>query len=66
MIEFFAETVVKCEVKPYEDIYIYIYIYIYMPFSRIIFNDAHFPKPGILFRSSECLKLLRRNYYKNI
>ena len=48
-------------------IYIYIYIYIYIKqLSGFIFNHAHFPKPGILFRSSECLKLLTRNHYKNI
>ena len=41
-------------------------IHIKKQLSRFIFNDAHFPKPGILFRSSECLKLLRRNHYKNI
>ena len=33
---------------------------------RFIFNYAHFPRPGILFRSSECLKLLTRNHYKKI
>ena len=41
-------------------------IHIKKQLSRFIFNDVHFPKPGILFRSSECLKLLRRNHYKNI
>ena len=54
----------------------YIYIYIstgihiihtgIQQLSRFIFNYAHFPKPGILFRSPECLKLLTRNHYKNI
>ena len=34
--------------------------------SRFIFNYANFPKPGILFRKSEWLKLLTRNHYKNI
>ena len=29
-------------------------------------NYDHFPKPGILFRRFECLKLLRRNHYKRI
>ena len=34
--------------------------------SKFVFNYAHFRKPGILLWSSECLKLITRNYYKNI
>ena len=68
-MDFFAEIVVKCEVKPFPcmciAIYIYIYIYIIVRIG-FIFNYAHSPKPGILLRSSECLKLLTRNHYKNI
>ena len=41
-------------------------IHIKSNFQDILFKYAHFLKPGILFRSSECLKLLRRNHYKNI
>ena len=34
--------------------------------SRYIFKYAHFPKPGIFFRRSECLQPLRRNHYKKV
>ena len=72
VIEFLAEIVVKFEVKPYER---------KRKRQRerdrerqrdrergihIKSNCQDFPKPGILLRSSECLKLLRRNHYKNI
>ena len=58
-----AEIVVTCEVKPNEDIYKGIHI---KSDFQDIFNYDHFRKPGILCRSFECLKLLRRNHYKNI
>ena len=62
LAEFFPEIVVKCEVKPDEDIYKDIHI---TSNCQDIYY-AHFPKPGILFRSFEFLKLLTRNHYKNI
>ena len=60
--EFFPEIVVKCEVKPDEDIYKDIHI---TSNCQDIYY-AHFLKPGILFRSFQFLKLLTRNHYKNI
>ena len=60
---FFAEEiVVKCEVKPDEDIYIYKGIQTKSNCQDIYY--AHFAKPEIFFKSFECLKLLRRNHYK--
>ena len=62
MIEILIKIVVKCEVKPDEDIYKDIHI---KNNSQDIYY-AYFPKPGILFRSFEWLKLFKRNHYKNI
>ena len=58
VIELFAEIAVNCEVKTDEDIYVKSFTL--KAIVRCIFKYAHFPKPGILFRSSECLKLLRK------
>ena len=47
-------------------IYIYISIQIKINYQDIYSSNSDFLEPRILFRSSECLQLLRRNYYKNV
>ena len=58
VIELFTEIVVKYELKADKDLKAFT--------SIAIFKYDHFPKPEILFRSYEYLKLLGRNHYKNI
>ena len=60
VIEFFAEIVVKCEVKPDERMKAFTLIAILKMYIQVCL----FSRARILIRSFECLKLLRRNITK--
>ena len=62
-MEFFAETVVKCKLKPNEEDEMALAL---KTIINMYVQVRSFSKPIILFRNLGCLKLFRRNHYKNI